>query len=112
MIKIVPDVVAPVVVTAADLITQKVQPTWNEWVCYGLTAVGYISAFMGLGKGETNDFLKNLGVASLPLTARHIYDRVTTPGIPARVGNRLSYHPAMNSIRQTTVPEYGDIKVS
>lgn len=111
-IKVIPDVVSPVVVAAADILTNKYKPDWNEWVCYGLTAFGYIGAFMGLGRGEMADFIKNLGISSLPLTAQHLYTKFAMGG-SVGAPSRLAFHPAMRSpIRQTTVPEYETIKVS
>lgn len=77
-LNLVADLGAPATVIAADLLTEKFQPNANEWVAYALTAVGYIGGVMGMG----GDYVKNLGVASLPLTARHIANRV--PGFMTR----------------------------
>jgi hypothetical protein len=104
----IPDLVAPAVVAIADQLTLSQAPTYNEYVCYGLTAVGYIAGFLGFGGA----FVKNLGIASLPLTVRHLKTRLST-GVTG-VGRTMSYRPAGvgRAIGQTTVPEYGDVRVS
>jgi len=71
--RIVEDVGAPAAVIAADILTLEMAPDWNEWTSYILTGVGYLGGFFVPGKYSS--FLTNLGVASLPLTARHIYER-------------------------------------
>jgi hypothetical protein len=114
-IKLVPDVAAPAVVGVGDILMKKYAPTYEEWFCYGLTAVGYLVGGMNLVRGDMGDFLKNLGVASLPLTIDKIYSRVTT-AVPARVaGGRMALYPvAMGGmgIRQSTTPEFADVRVS
>ena len=111
-LNMVADVAAPITVTAVDLITYAKAPTWNEWMAYILTGLGYIGGAMGFGGG----YVKNLGVASLPLTARHIYTRITTGagGVARPMASRLAFHPAGmgGPIRQTTVPEYAGLKVT
>jgi hypothetical protein len=72
--RIVEDVGAPLAVTAVDILTLEMAPDWNEYSSYILTGVGYLAGFFMPGKWSP--FLTNLGVASLPLTARHIYERV------------------------------------
>ena len=109
-IKLSEDVGAPITVIAVDMITAEVAPNWNEWVAYIMTALGYVGAGMGFG----GNYVKNLGVASLPLTARNIRDRVRG-GVGRKVaGGRLAFRPTANpgSIRQTTVPEFEDVRVS
>jgi hypothetical protein len=113
----VTDVLPPVVVSAADIVVTKYQPKIHEYVCYGLTAIGYLAGIMGWGRGNTNKFLLNLGMSSLPLTVRHIYDRVAGTPLPfsSQVAtSRLAFHPApaMSGIRQTTTPEFTDVRVS
>jgi len=71
-IKMVEDLGAPGLVTAVDLLTLEAAPDWNEWAAYGMTAAGYLGGWLRFG----GDFVKNIGIASLPLTARHIRDRV------------------------------------
>lgn len=71
-IKIVDDVVVPVGVAAVDQLTLKfTTASGNEWAAYGMTALGYIGA--GLNKG--GDMVKNVGIASLPLTVRALMAR-------------------------------------
>lgn len=109
-IKLVPHIAAPLTVAAADLITLKWQPTWNEWASYIMTAVGYIGGAMDLGP---SDFLLNVGVASLPLTARHLYERIGITGRTSRMAFRPApMMPSYSPIRQTTVPEFADVKIS
>lgn len=97
MIRLVEDVGAPALVAAADIITLETKPEWNEYVAYILTGIGYAGAAFKFG----GDFVKNLGVASLPLTARNIYTRVKA-GTPtaARAGSRL----ALRSVSRSAGP--------
>jgi hypothetical protein len=113
----VTDVLPPVVVSALDIVVTKYKPSIHEYVCYGLTAIGYLAGIMGWGRGNTNTVLLNVGMSSLPLTVRHIYDRVS--GAPLAFSspvatNRLAFHPAptMSGIRQSTTPEFADVRVS
>jgi hypothetical protein len=95
MIRLVEDVGAPAVVALADIITLETKPEWNEYVAYILTGIGYAgAAFFKFG----GDFVKNLGVASLPLTARNIYTRVKA-GTPtaARASQRVALHAVSRS---------------
>jgi hypothetical protein len=113
MIKVVPDVVAPGVVTAVDLLTLEYKPTWNEGLCYGLTALGYIVGGLNLVKGGMGDFVTNLGVSSLPLTARHIRDRVKGGAAARPVGaSHYAFRSSPSPIRQTVVPEYEGVRLS
>lgn len=70
-INIANDLGAPLVVGGVDLLTEKYQPRANEWISYILCAAGYIATAVG-GAG---DFVKNLGIASLPWAMRHIAAR-------------------------------------
>ncbi len=85
MIKIGPDVGAPLVVTAIDLVGESTFPKYSNWLTYGMTIVGYAAGFLNYG----GDFVKNIGVTSLPLTAKRIYDAVRSP---AAVSKGLAYH--------------------
>jgi len=71
-IRLVPDVGAPLAVTAVDLITETTAPDWNEYAAYIMAAGGYLGAFMGWG----GDMVKNVGIASFPWAAKKIYERV------------------------------------
>lgn len=87
-IKVVEDVAAPLAVVGVDLLTLELAPTplWNEVASYVLTGLGYAGGAFRFGGG----FVKNLGVASLPLTARHIYERVKGGTTTASAGRRLA----------------------
>jgi hypothetical protein len=110
-IKLIPHIAAPAVVTVADLLTLEYKPTWNEGVDYALTAIGYLVGGLGLVKGGMGDFVTNLGVSSLPLTARHIRDRVKG-GAAARPVGASHYAFRSSPIRQTVVPEFEAVKLS
>lgn len=105
MIRLGGDVGAPATVIAADIITMEMVPQANEWVSYGLTAIGYVSALLGLGRGGFADYLKNLGVASLPLTARHIYDRVRAP-VTRRAGTSRMVLKTKTPVQRQYEPEF------
>ena len=91
MIRVVPDVGAPLAVAAVNIATRTAFPVQHDWFVYGMTAVGYIAAWMGWG----GDFVKQVGVSSLPLTADKLYDRFAG-GVPAsRLAMRkVSRYPA------------------
>lgn len=103
-INLVEDVGAPALVTAVDLLTQEYQPTWNEYAAYILAGSGYIASFMGVGgRFLGGNFLKNVGIAALPLAARHIYTRVKGT-IPARVGSASRMAFQSSGIRRYPAP--------
>lgn len=104
MIRIVEDLGSPALVSAIDVLTDEVAPNWNEWLAYAMTAIGYLGGSLGFG----GPFVKNLGVASLPLTVRNIRDRVKT-GASGKA-SRLAFRPS--GIRQTTVDEFANVRVS
>ena len=93
-IKMGPDVGAPLAVTAVNLVTETIWPRYANWFTYGMTLVGYVSGWANWG----GDTLKNVGVSSLPLTAKSIYDTVrATPvskGLSYRSAGRVSRYPA------------------
>jgi len=76
-IRMIPDVAAPLTVAAVDLVGETIWPRYSNWITYGMTIVGYASGFMNWG----GDYIKNIGVTSMPLTAKRVYDtlRTTTP---------------------------------
>ncbi len=84
-IRMASDVGAPLVVTAVNVVGRSVFPTYHDWLIYAMTGAGYLGAWMGWG----GDFMKNIGVASLPLTAEKIYDRVAGTLAPP-VSKRLT----------------------
>lgn len=71
-IKVLPDVGAPALVTAVDLVTTMNAPEANEPLSYVAAVAGYVSAGMGVG----GDFMKNVGISSFPWAAKNIYVRV------------------------------------
>lgn len=80
--KLVEDLGAPGLVTGVDLLTLEYKPTWNETAAYVMTGLGYVGGWLltrGLGP-ISSDFLTKMGIASLPLTARNIYNRVKITG--------------------------------
>lgn len=91
-----PDLGAPLTVAAADLISERQRPDWNEGIAYTVLALGYIGGM--LARGATGDFLMNMGVASLPWAARHIAARSGMFGGASRVVRapirRLTRYPA------------------
>ena len=100
-IRMVPDIGSPVTVVAVDLLAESFFPTWAEYADYIMTAGGFLAGWMGWG----GDYIKNIGVSSLPLTARKIYERVKGAAPVARVArtsvNRQrvtrSYQPEFES---------------
>lgn len=88
MIKVVPDVLAPAAVTGIDIATLELAPEWNEWASYIVAGGAYLVAGLGLVRGNAGEFVKNMGIAALPLAARNIYARVKQP-VASRLGGRL-----------------------
>ena len=99
MIRLVPDVGAPAMVVGVDLLTQEYAPDWNEWASYIMAGGAYIATALGLVKGTGGEFVKNMGIASLPLAARNILDRVRQPATARRTGA-----PAARLTLRTTSP--------
>ena len=75
-IKLVNDVGAPLAVAVVDLVVSSQKPDWDRWVDYGMTILGYAGAFMNKG----GDALKNVGIASLPLSAKQLYAQFQSMG--------------------------------
>ena len=110
-IKIVEDIGAPLAVTAVDLLTLEAMPEWNEYAAYVLAAGGILGGYLNYG----GPAVKNVGIAALPLAARHVYTRVKAgqaTGVGGR-SNRLAFRPAGRSgIRQTAFDEFANVRVS
>lgn len=87
MIKLGPDLGAPLAVAAINIASEAMIPKQSNWITYGMTLVGYIAGWTGWG----GDILKNVGVASLPLSAKAVYD--TVRGTPVS-GRGVSYRTA------------------
>lgn len=94
-IKMVPDLGAPLATTAVDLITESYAPDYNEWAAYIMAVGGYVGAWMGWG----GDFVKNVGISSLPWAAKKLYDR-----IKGGATRSVRFHPTPVSrgMRQTS----------
>ncbi len=91
MIKVVPDVGAPLAVAAVNIATRTAFPVQHDWFVYGMTLAGYIAGFMDWG----GDFIKNVGVSSLPLSADKLYDRFSGG---TAVSKRLAMSKVSNSV--------------
>ena len=94
-IRMVPDVGAPLAVAGINIAGRTVFPDYHDYLIYGMTALGYIGGWMNWG----GDFLKQMGVSSLPLTADKIYERIrggVTHGASSRLAlrRRVSRYPA------------------
>lgn len=90
------DLFAPGAVVAIDLITLEVAPEHNKLASYLMTGIGYGAAMLGFG----GPFLKQMGVASLPLTARNVYEYVKTQGGTSRrstSASRMALRPVSRS---------------
>ena len=92
MIRVVPDVGAPLTVAAVNIATRSIFPVQHDWFVYGMTAIGYVAAYLGWG----GEYVKNIGVSSLPLTADKIYDRFAggTPVSKRLSMSKVSRYPA------------------
>ncbi len=84
------DLGAPLAVTAVNIIGRKSIPQYHDWLVYGMTALGYGMAYFNKG----GDFMKNVGIASLPLTADKLYSRITSGSVSSRVAGRVQRYPA------------------
>jgi hypothetical protein len=95
MIKVVPDVGAPVAVTAIDLMLDKFAPTYSKWATGIMAVGGFVGAYMGYG----GDFVKNVGIASLPAFAKNIYDYLMA-------GTTAASRPGSVSFRRANVSRW------
>lgn len=100
-INLVNDVGAPLAVTAVDLITETTVPQYNEWAAYLLAVGGYAGSMMGYG----GEFVKNVGIASMPWAAKKVYDRVK-----AMTGgtSRLALRRVSTPVSRYPAPSYND----
>jgi len=91
MIKWTEDLGAPLAVTAVNIIGRKSIPQYHDWLVYGMALAGYGMAYFNKG----GDFMKNVGIAALPLAADKIYARITSGTVTGRsVGGRVGRYPA------------------
>ncbi len=103
-IRMVPDIGSPLTVVGVDLLAESFFPAQAEWADYAMTVGGFLAGWMNWG----GDYIKNIGVSSLPLTARKIYERVrggaavtkVTRSSVASVRSRVSrsYEPAFDAV--------------
>ncbi len=103
-IRMVEDVAAPLVVAGVNIVSRTAIPAYHDWLVYGMTTLGYIGGWMRWG----GDFVKQIGVSSLPLTADKIYERVRGGAAVTKVrttSNQLnrqrvtrSYEPEFNAV--------------
>lgn len=110
MIRLVPDVGAPAMVIGVDLLTQEYAPNYNELASYIMAGGAYIATGLGLVKGGGGDFVKNIGIASAPLAARNIMDRIRQP-VARRAGAgaqrlALRHTPVSQPVNRAYQPEF------
>lgn len=103
MIRIVEDVGAPLTVAAVNIVGRTTIPQYHDWLVYGMTIVGYVGAWMRWG----GDFVKQVGVSSLPLTADKIYERVR-----GGVGSRLAFKSVSRYPAPATKSPYEGVKLT
>lgn len=97
-LNIIPDFGAPLTVVAVDLVAEKFAPDWTKWIDGIMTFGGYLAAGFGVGgDGAMGAYLKNLGIASMPLTARNVYDWAMSQ--TGGTQKRLAFHPARTAAR-------------
>jgi hypothetical protein len=99
-IRLVEDIGAPVAVTVVTMVANQTLPQWASWINYAMTIIGYGGAYMNMG----GDFIKNVGIASLPKSLEQVYALVTTP---APVASRAS----VGRMSQTQVPGFGGVRL-
>lgn len=97
------DLFAPGAVVAVDLITLEVAPEHNKLASYIMTGIGYGTAMLGIGGRTAGPFLKNMGIASLPLTARNIYEYVKAQGGASRRSTSAS-RMALRPVSRNAAP--------
>lgn len=103
-INLVNDVGAPLAVTAVELITETTVPQYNEWAAYLLAIGGYAGSMMGYG----GDFVKNVGIASMPWAAKKVYDRVKSMTGGTGGTSRLALRRVAAPITRYPAPSYND----
>lgn len=103
-IKVV-DVVAPLGVAAADLLTEKFAPTFAEPLTYVMTVGGYAASYFGYG----GDISKNVGIAALPLAAKKLYARFLFPVIGTRSTVARGAGGGVQRVSRSYKPEFEDV---
>ena len=105
-IRLVPDVGSPATVVAVDLLAESFFPAQAEYADYLMTAGGFLAGWMGWG----GDYIKNIGVSSLPLTARKIYDRVRGGAAVTKV-TRSTVNAVSRRVSRSYEPEFDAVGV-
>ena len=95
-IRMMEDVGAPLLVSGVNIVVRTSVPDWHDMAIYAMTALGYLGDFMRFG----GDFVKNIGVSSLPLSVDKIYERIQgeTPAT-ARRASRATYRASRPASR-------------
>lgn len=88
-IKMIPDLGAPLTVAVVNIAGRTAFPTYHDWVVYAMTILGYVGGWMNWG----GDFVKQIGVSSLPLTADKLYTRFSG-GAASRASQSMSFRRA------------------
>jgi hypothetical protein len=113
-IKWVPDLGAPVAVAAVDMAVQAWKPEWSKWIT-GLMAVGgYVGgALMKEGTGE--QFVKNIGIASLPAFAKDMVNMIK--GVSSQPASAVTFRraavpmtPIASHVSQTPGPGFQNLQ--
>ena len=99
-IRMMPDVVAPLAVTGVNIVSRTSIPEYHDYIVYAMTAAGYLGGWMGWG----GDFLKQMGVSSLPLTADKLYERMGGGATRRAPSRNLSFR--RSSVGRTYQPEF------
>ena len=103
-VRIVPDVGAPALVFGVDQLMKETMPEYNEWVTYLETIGGYLGAWMGWG----GDFLKNVGIASLPATLNLITAKIAAP---KKAAGQLSFRSVSRYPAPAPVAPYQGVRL-
>lgn len=108
-IKIVPDLGAPVAVTAVDLMLEQFAPDYSKWATGIMALGGYVGSYLNFG----GDFVKNVGIASLPAFAKNVYDYFTS-GSTTRAANSVQFRRAPVSRFPAPAPqkEFGGVRIT
>jgi hypothetical protein len=95
----VPDVAAPLTVSAVNIVSRTTMPEWHDMIVYAMTALGYGADLLRFG----GDYMKNIGVSSLPLTVDKLYERIKGQPVtrPAQAVRRVA-----QPIRRSYQPEF------
>lgn len=88
-----PDLGAPVVVTAIDLVLESTAPTYTKWATGIMAVGGYIGNYADWG----GDFIKNVGIAALPAFGKNIYDYVKGGMSAAPKSNALAFRSRVSA---------------